>query len=219
MAGSVRRRRLNWRGWWGVGFVVLLLASQSAVALPETSRSSSAIAAYYEDHHVAITLAQVGRLVASYFFFRFSVALYRGSGGRNADPGASARLVSVAGVGVVAASVVTTVPALVLALVLSLPLSLPLRATRAVAAAGDLTDVLLFVAIAVFAMAVGTGPNPRAVRVFGLVVALLAAGRAALGLAHVSSLDAVAPVAFLAFVLVLSVRLMRMPGPRSARHR
>jgi hypothetical protein len=212
--GSERSRRLNRHGWWGVGFVVLLLVSESAVALPEASRSSSAIAAYYEQHPVAVTFAQLGRLVASYFFFRFSVALYRGSADRQEDPGASARLVSVAGVGIVAASVVTTVPALVLALVLSLPLSLPLRATRAMASAGDLTDVLLFVAIAVFAMAVGTSPHPRLVRVFGLVLSLLAAGRAALGLAHVSSLDAIAPVAFGAFVLVLSIRLMRMPGPR-----
>ena len=73
--------------------------------------------------------------------------------------------------------------------------------------AEDLADAALFAAIAVFAF-VAALAEPSWVRIVGLVAAALTLVRAFASPLGVTALDAAAPLAFLAFVLVLSVRIL-----------
>jgi hypothetical protein len=73
--------------------------------------------------------------------------------------------------------------------------------------AEDLADAALFASIAVFAF-VAALAEPSWVRIVGLVAAALTLVRAFASPLGVTALDAAAPLAFLAFVLVLSVRIL-----------
>ena len=72
----------------------------------------------------------------------------------------------------------------------------------------DLADAALFVTIAIFTL-VATSGEPGWVRGLGWVVAGLSVFRAVLSPFGVAALDALAPLAFLIIVVILSVRLMR----------
>src|SRR5439155_25004679 len=70
----------------------------------------------------------------------------------------------------------------------------------------DLADEAVFISIAVFSVAAAID-EVRWVRAVGLLVAAIALLRVALTLFGVAALDALAPIAFLILVLILSVRM------------
>jgi hypothetical protein len=74
--------------------------------------------------------------------------------------------------------------------------------------AEELADAALFLTIAIFTL-VATSSEPGWVRALGWVVAGLSVFRAVLSPLGVAALDALAPLAFLIIVVILSVRLMR----------
>src|SRR5262249_22967527 len=86
---------------------------------------------------------------------------------------------------------------------------------HALTVAEDFADALLFIAIAFFSF-VAALDEQSWVRIFGLVVGGLCGVRAFASPLGMTALDAVAPIAFLLFVLVLSVRmLINVPGRSS----
>src|SRR4051812_26156407 len=52
-------------GWLGVAFLVLLLASEVALSLPDEHASPGAVAAFYAEHRAVIIILQLTGLVAS----------------------------------------------------------------------------------------------------------------------------------------------------------
>jgi hypothetical protein len=193
----------RWQGWWGIAFVALLLPSEAAVALPRTSHTTVFIGEYYARHRVAITLAQVGQLVATALLLMFVLALARRTGG------AMRRRVAAAGAVVVIVSVLTNLPVLALAL---LP-GLSAGATRTLATWTDLTDVVEFAAIAGFAVVCLLAFTARWLRFGAAAVTVVSLVHAALSLGRLGTLEALAPLAFLAFVLALAVGMLREPRP------
>ena len=181
-------------GWWGLGFVVLLLLSAGMVTVPGRGTAAQAAVAFYRDHLGIIVVAQVIGLIATVAFVLFALGLQRQDGGRP--------LLRYAGVAVAAATVVTAVP------VLWLCLAAPTVSSRMLAGllvASDLVDVVLFLAIAGFAAAVAIAVRPRWAWALAPAVALLSVARAVLLVIGSGLLEAIAPVAFLVLVLVLSI--------------
>ena len=102
-----------------------------------------------------------------------------------------------------AAELATNLPPLALA---ALPNPSPATA-HTLTLVADLADAALFVAIAAFSL-VAALAEPSWVRSVGLAVAAVTLVRAVASPLGVTTLDAAAPLAFLAFVLLLSVRLL-----------
>jgi hypothetical protein len=212
MTTQPRRTALEGRarqGWWGVVFAALLLLSEGAVALPRTSHTTAFISHYYSAHQLAITVAQLGQLIATALLLLFVRALVQ------AAPPAAGRRVAVTGVAVVAVSVLTNVPVLALAL---LP-RVSAATTHTLAAWTDLTDIGLFVAIGSFGIACLFASAPLWLRLSAAVMAALSLVHAALSVWHVTTLEGVAPSAFVAFVLALAVRMLRDPARTFDQHR
>jgi hypothetical protein len=187
------------RGWWGIAFVVLLLVGESAVALPVPSHTTGFIADYYARYRWAITICQVAQLVAAWTFWRFARAL-----ADVAPTPERAGPVRWSGLAVCAAAVLTSLPVLALALVPGLDPG----ATRTLADLTDSSDVLLFAAVAVFAGACGRATTSRWVRVAAVAVGCIALARVVAGVMGREALSVVAPLAFLALVLALAIRMM-----------
>jgi len=103
------------------------------------------------------------------------------------------------------ASIATAVPPLLLALA-----SAPSDATaHALTRAADLTDVVLFSAIALFCLELARDATIGWLKGAALAVVALSVVRAVLGVAEVPALDVVAPLAFLALVLAVSIEVLR----------
>ena len=201
-------------GWWGIAFVVVLLVYGAMVSVPTSQASAQHIQTFYAAHRSVIVIAQVIGILAIPLFVFFAVALARHRDGRGRSAGG---WIIPAGVLVVIANLGTVVPPLWLALVSHPSAGLARTLTRA----ADLTDAALFAAIAVFAVAVALNVQLSWLRGSCLVVAILTLLRAVASPLGVSTLDAVAPLAFLALVVVLSVRMLRgllaaTPGAQSA---
>jgi hypothetical protein len=79
--------------------------------------------------------------------------------------------------------------------------------------AGDLADAALFASLGLLALAVTPG-RASWVRWFGVTVAALALVRAVGSPLGFTALDAVAPVAFIVFVVALSVQMLRARQPQ-----
>jgi hypothetical protein len=188
-------------GWYGVGFVVLLFVSEGAVALPKTSHTTAFIAAYYQQHRVAITIAQVGQLLATVLIWRVFVALRR-----TLRDGADT--VYRCGLAVLAASVLTNCPVLALALIRDVDPS----TTRTWAGWTDSVDIVLFATISVFALAFARYGRPAWLRAAALVIVVISLARVVVGLTGSGALATVAPLAFIVFVLALSVWMIRGAG-------
>ena len=103
------------------------------------------------------------------------------------------------------ASIATAIPPALLALA-----SAPSDATaHALTRAADLTDVVLFTAIALFSLELARDTAIGWLKGAALAVAALSVVRSVLGVAEVTALDIVAPLAFLALVLAVSIGVLR----------
>lgn len=197
------------KGWWGIAFAVLVLIGAGMVSLPTADDSSARIVAFYDAHASIVIAAQVVGIVAIVPLVLFVLAL-----ARRAPDASSARRVIAVLILVAAAELVTALPALVLALD-----SPSASAAHRWTLAGDLADAGLFASLGLFSLAVLPG-RVVWVRGFGFLVALLALVRAFGGPLGFTALDAVAPIAYLLFVVVLSVTMLRersVEGPVEVR--
>jgi len=201
--GAARSSRRG--GWWGVAFVVTLAVSAGMVSLPTSAQSGAQIAGFYRAHGSVILLQQLLGVLSVVFFLLFAVAL-----------GASRRRWLLVGTVLVAITELAT-NVLPVVLALSNPTS---DGAYALTVAEDLADAALFASVAVFSVA-ATIDQVAWVQVTGLVVAALAVIRAAATPFAITALDLVAPLAFIALILILSVRLLigkPSPRPTAAAH-
>ena len=179
-------------GWWGVAFVVTLAVSAAMVSLPTSAQSGAEISAFYRAHPSVIVLQQALAVLSVAFFLAFARAL--GAGRR--------RWLLVGAILVALTELATNIPPAVLALTNPTP-----NEAYALTVVEDLADAALFVSTAVFSVA-ATSDQVAWVQVAGLVVAALSVIRAAASPFAITALDLLAPLAFLALILMLSVRLL-----------
>jgi hypothetical protein len=191
--------------WWGVAFVILLFVSAAMVSLPIAAEPGDRIAAFYNAHQQVIVWQQIVGTLALLPFLAFAGALSlwaRMDGRRNRW------LMPVAGL-VALATVVTSLVPLAMALMPNLSPDLAHQLT----VVEDLADSVLFASLAGFVLATSTGA-PVWVRVLAILVALASLARAVLSPFGLTVLDVAAPLAVLAFVVLLSGRLLFSPSPR-----
>ena len=199
MQSSATSRR---GGWWGIAFVVTLFVSGAMVSLPTARQSGRAIAAFYAAHTGVILVQQVLGVVTLAFFLAFALAL----GARRR------RWLLVGTVLVVISELVTNIVPVVLALTNPGP-----DGAHAWTVIEDLADEALFISIAVFSVA-ATIDEIGWVRVAGLLVAAISLMRVVLTAFGVAALDALAPIALLILIVILSVRILMglsKPMPKS----
>ncbi len=190
MQSSVTGRR---GGWWGIAFVVTLSVSGAMVSLPTARQTGRAIAAFYAAHTGVILVQQVLGVVTLAFFLAFAMAL-----------GARRRRALLAGTVLLAMSeLVTNIVPVILALTTPEP-----DGAHAWTVIEDLADEALFISIAVFSVA-ATIDEIGWVRLAGLLVAAISLVRVVLTAFGLAALDALAPIAFLILILILSVRILR----------
>src|SRR5438067_3208489 len=189
MESSATSRR---GGWWGIAFVVTLFVAGAMVSLPTGRQTGRAIAAFYAAHTGVILVQQVLGVVTLAFFLAFALAL-----------GARRRRWLLVGTVLLAISeLVTNIIPVILALTNPEP-----DGAHAWTVIEDLADGALFVSIAVFSVA-ATIDEVGWVRAVGLVVAAIYLLRVGLTLFGVAALDALAPIAFLILILIVSVRIL-----------
>jgi hypothetical protein len=191
LAAAEPRRR---DGWWGIAFCVGLLVESVLVSLPTAAASGDHIRAFYEAHAPAIVAQQVLGVLLLVPLLVFVLAL-----ARRARDG---RLLLAGGALLAAAQVATAVPPMIIALSDPSP-----EVAHALTVVEDLADAALFVAIAIVSAAAGLAAGSR-VRLLCYAVAALALARAVASTLGVAALDVWAPIAFLALVVVLSVRML-----------
>ena len=189
MQASATSRR---GGWWGIAFVVTLFVSGAMVSLPTARQTGRAIAAFYAAHTGVILVQQVLGVVTLAFFLAFAMAL-----------GARRRRALLAGTVLLAISeLVTNIVPVILALTTPEP-----DGAHAWTVIEDLADEALFISIAVFSVA-ATIDQIGWVRLAGLLVAAISLVRVVLTAFGLAALDALAPIAFLILILILSVRIL-----------
>ena len=195
-------------GLWGWVFVVLLLLSAGMASTPSGQDPTATVRDFYERHAGVVITAQVIGLLAAAAFAWFALALRPKEG-----PPAKGAL-EIAGLGVAAAALLTAVPVLWLSLVAKDSAD---GLVHGLAVTCDLTDVLLFAAIAAWATIVLRVAIPNWFKGFAGLVALLALARSVLLLVGSDLLEVVAPLAFVLFVAVLStlVLVRRTPLARA----
>ncbi len=193
--------------WWGVAFVILLFVSAAMVSLPTAAESGDRIAAFYNAHQQVIVWQQIVGTLALLPFLAFAAALSRWA---RLDGQRNRWLMPAAGL-VALATVATSLVPLAMALMADLSPDLAHQLT----VVEDLADSVLFASLAGFVLAASTGA-PVWVRALGVLVAVAALARAVISPLGVTALDVAAPLAVLAFVVLLSGRLLF--GPVPARH-
>ena len=182
-------------GGWGIAFVVLLLASAAMVSLPTASETGDRIVAFYTAHGQLIVLQQIVGIVALTAFIVFALSL---------PPYLWLRPALWA---VVVCELVTNlVPLLIVAAGPSAETAHSLTVVE------DFADDALFISIALF-LSVATLTEPLWLRLVAYAVALACVIRAVASPFAVTALDQIAPLLFVAFVLVLSVRLLVRSHP------
>lgn len=193
-------------GGWGLAFVVLLLLGAGMASVPGGDDPVALIRRFYEDHGTVVLVSQVVELLATLPLVLFLLGLAASTLVRGR------REALVTGGAVVVTSLLTLVPPLLL---VALHDRGSAGQVRALATLSDLTDVLLFAAIAGWAFGVGRARRgPGWLRGLALLVGLLAAGRAVEILLGGALLEVAAPLGFLLLVVALSVLLLR--GERRA---
>src|SRR5205807_4117116 len=189
-------------GWLGIAFVVLLLLQAGMADIPTLDTPIGRIQHFYANHGGIIVAAQVISIFASVLFLLFAWAL-----AGQLDPRTAPVMTRLRATGVLVglASIATAIPPVLLALASS-----PSDATaHALTRAADLTDVVLFSAIALFSLEVARDATIGWLKGAALAMVALSVVRAVLGVAEVTALDIVAPLAFLALVLAVSIGVLR----------
>jgi hypothetical protein len=162
------------------------------VSLPTATQSGRQINAFYAAHATVILVQQVLGIVALGFFLAFAIAL----GARRR------RWLLVGTVLLTITELATNVPPAILALT-----NLGPDGAHGLTVLEDLADGALSISIAVFSVA-ATIDQVGWVRAAGWLVAALSLLRAVISPFGVGALDFVGPIAFLALMLILSVRLL-----------
>jgi len=188
--------------WSGFAFVVLLLLQAGMADIPTLDTPIDRIQRFYASHGRTIVAAQIVSVAASIFFFLFAWGLARDV---NPESVAATARVRLTGALVAIASLATAIPPISLALASAPSDSTAHTLTRA----ADVTDAVLFAAIALFSLELFRDAARRWLKVLSVVVAALSLARAVLGVAEVTALDVIGPLAFLALVLVVSVAAIR----------
>jgi hypothetical protein len=178
-------------GWWGIAFVVLLFSSAAMASLPTAADSDTAIAAFYRSHTTIVVLQQAIGALALVAFVIFALAL---------NPNRWLMPVVYA---FVAVELLTNIIPLV---------AIGVQGEwRQLTVAEDFADAVLFITAAAFAV-VATLDEPLWLRLIAYLVTAACVLRAVLGFSGATSLDLVAPLTLIAFVLVLSIRLLVRPA-------
>jgi len=193
--------------WWGVAFVILLLVSAAMVSLPTAAERGDRITAFYKAHQQVIVWQQIIGTLALLPFLAFAAALSRWA---RMDGRRNRWLMPAAGL-VALATVATSLVAVAMALMPDLSPALAHQLT----VIEDLADSVLFASLAGFVLATSTGA-PVWVRALAVLVAIASLARAVLSPFGVTVLDVAAPPAVLAFLLLMSGRLLF--GPAAGRH-
>jgi hypothetical protein len=192
--------------WWGIAFVILLFVSAAMVSLPSSVETGGRITAFYAAHQQVIVWQQIVGVLALVPFLAFAAAL--SSWARLGGQG-SRWLMPAAGL-VALASVATSLFPLSMVLMPNMPPDLAHQLT----VVEDLADSVLFASLAGFVLAASTG-EPLWVRALAVIVAIVGLARAVMSPLGVTVLDVAAPMSVLAFVVLLSGRLLFSPLPRS----
>lgn len=191
--------------WWGVAFVILLFVSAAMVSLPTAAEPGGHIAAFYNAHQQVIVWQQIVGTLALLPFLTFAAALSRWA---RLDGQRNRWLMPAAGLVALATVATSLVP---LAMALTPDLS-PDHAHQ-LTVVEDLADSVLFASLVGYVLAASTGA-PVWVRALAVLVAVASLARAVLSPLGVTVLDVAAPMAVLAFVVLLSSRLLFSPLPR-----
>jgi hypothetical protein len=194
-------------GAWGWSFAILLLVSAGMVSVPNGSDSMSTIRVFYESNAGLILVAQVVGLCAALTFIPFAIALQRQRRDRDRDP-TSSSWITWSGIAVALAAILTAVPVLWLTAIVD---EGDTRVIRRLARAGDLSDCVLFLAIAAFAAALVQAAAVAWLRVAATLVMIASIARAAFLSAGSAFLELVAPLSFVLLVLALSTMTLAHP--------
>jgi len=179
-------------GWWGVAFVVTLFVEGAMVTVPTASEGGRQIQAFYAAHAAVVLIQQVLAIVALGFLLAFAMAL----GARRR------RWLLVGTVALAITELATNIPPVILAVG-----NLGPDGAHTLTVVEDVADAALVVSIAVFSVA-ATMAEVAWVRAAGFVVAAVSLLHLAITPLGVRALDVLAPTAFLALVLILSIRLL-----------
>ena len=190
-------------GWFGIVFVILVLASSATVSLPSSADPVEQISRLYAENRIGYLVAQLVGLLGVVVFVRFLFALLR-------DPAITSRWVRPAGMLVALAAIGTNVAVLILCL----DPGLSPAGVRQAAVATDITDDVLFAAYCLFFLALAASGLPSWLRGLAALTALVCLIRAVADLLPVPGIDLVAPVLVLVVFLVFAIRLLRVTGRR-----
>jgi hypothetical protein len=168
------------------------------VSVPTAAETGDRISAFYTAHGQLIVLQQIVGLVALAAFIAFGLSL---PPNRWLRPTLWAFVVTELVTNLVPLFIVATKPSA--------------EATHSLTFVEDLADAAFFISIALFVVA-ATLSEPMWLRLIGYVVAAACAIRAVASLFSVPALDQVAPLIFVAYVLVLSVKLLVRPAAVAA---
>ena len=174
-------------------FVVLLFVSASMVTVPTASMGGERIVAFYGAHASLIVLQQVVGLLALAAFIAFGASLPRNRW----------LLPALCAVAVIEL-VTNAVPVLILWVGSSPDTALTLTRVE------DDADAVFSIALAGFVAAATLG-QPIWLRIAAYIVALVNVARGVAEPFGVTALDTIAPLLFVAFVLVFSVKLLVRP--------
>jgi hypothetical protein len=181
------------------GFIILLLATELVLSLPDETASAAVVATFYADHRAFIIILQVLGFVAAFLLGGYAWRL------RHVD-----RVVSIAGIVVAVCGLIPGLITLVIAVVADPENPAPAGRWNQLEPRGD--DIL-FLGIVVFAAAIAVrlGRNLPALGVLALVVAVACLTRLALEAAGLNRgpLDAVGPLSFLTLMAVIAVLSFR----------
>jgi len=176
------------------GFIVLLLASEAALSLPDESDSDSFVARFYSDHRATIIVLQVIGIVAAGLLAGYAARLWRVDAAVGVTGVVTAVLGCVPGLATIALAVVADPGA---------PASAGTWNQRLPRA-----DDLLFLGVVGFALAVAVRfRSHRLAATVGGLTALLCAARLGLEASGQARgvFDSLGPIAFVLLVAVLAV--------------
>jgi hypothetical protein len=196
-SGTSVRLRSRRSGWAGLTFVVLLLLSAGMASVPGGTQSVATVREFYVDHGSVVVVAQLFGLAAAAMFAVHARAL-----AGSLSSSRSKRLRN-AGLLVAASAALTALPVLVLTAVATRSSD---RVVAGLARASDLTDVVLFASVSLFAVVAARVSVPSWVGGLAAAVAIVAAARSVLLACGSTALGLAAPLAFVALVGVSSIR-------------
>jgi hypothetical protein len=186
--------------WWGLVFVVGLFIVSAMVTVPTAAESGESIKSFYTANRQVILLQQVFGALLIVPLLGFAFALDRRARARH---GSGTHWLLIVACGLAVVQLGTNVLPFAMA---AMPESSP-GTLHALTLIADLADAALFLAIALFS-ALAALAQPTWVRLAGFAVVALSLVRAFASPLGATMLDAAAPTLFLAFIVLLSVRML-----------